>query len=185
MTLVLADVQSPNWEEIMPERRSDVLYQAMEQMDEKHDAAHKRLREDFRELEERMNDALQLIRDRQQENRERISKIADMPPNAEKLILNAKTIIAMVIFAVSITGGVWSANSGVRAETSGLRSDVRDILTRMEAQKNAYDSIAKLQEVQSNTVKTAIDDMKRRQELQQYEIQNLKEVILTGKGKAK
>lgn len=101
------------------------------------------------------------------------------------MILTPKIVVAMVAFAVTVTGGVWSANYGIRSETQALRSDVRDIITRMEAQRTAYDAAAKLQEVQSTALRTAIDDMKRRQELQQYEIQALKEVILTGKGSVK
>ena len=162
----------------MTERRQEGLYQAIAQVDAKHDAGHKRLRDDFRELEERMSDAMSLMRDRQIENTAKISKLADTPPNVENVIMTPRVMIGIVLFAVTMAGSIWSS-------TYGLRSDVRDIITRMEAQKTAYDSAAKLQEVQSTGLKSAIDDMKRRQELQQYEIQALKEVILTGKGKTK
>lgn len=163
------------------ERRQDGLYQAIAQNDAKHDAAHKRLREDFRELQEQhenMLTALGVLRDRATENANKIGKLAETPPNVENVIMTPRVMISIVVFTVGIVGGIWSS-------TYGLRSDVRDILTRMEAQKSAYDSTAKLQEVQSNSLRTSVDDMKRRQELQQYEIQALKEVILTGKGRMK
>lgn len=159
------------------ERRQAGVWPEIARLDEKHDAAHKRLREDIRELQaqhENFLASLTNIRDKQMENVNKIENLQKTPPNVENLIMTPRVMIAITVFTVTIVGGVWSS-------TSGLRSDVRDILTRMEAQKSAYDSTAKLQEVQSNALRTAVDDMKRRQELQQYEIQGLKEVLLTGK----
>lgn len=174
------------------ERRQQGVWEALSTTDAKHDAAHKRLRDDYRKLEEELTDALALIRDRQVENTAKISKLTDAletvrttPPNVEKMVLTPKIMVSAVIFAVTITGGVWSATYGIRSETASVRSDVRDIITRMEAQKNATDASTKLQELQSNALRTTVDDMKRRQELQQYEIQGLKELILTGKGRTK
>lgn len=160
----------------MAERRQESIWQAIDDHNAKHDTAHKRLREDFNKLEERMSDAMALLRDRQIENTARISRLADTPPNVETMIMTPKVLISVVVFVLTIAGSIWGS-------TSGLRSDVRDIITRMEAQKTAYDSAAKLQEVQSNALRVAVDDMKRRQELQQYEIQALKEVILKGQVK--
>lgn len=176
VTGILAEVTLEE-EDAMPERRQGGLWQAIAQTDEKHDAAHKRLREDIRELQaqhENLIASLSNLRDKQMENGNRIDNIAKTPPNIENLIMSPKVLVSIVVFTITVIGSIWSS-------TSGLRSDVRDILTRMEAQKTAYDATSKLQEVQSNALKTAIDDMKRRQELQQYEIQGLKEAIITGK----
>lgn len=62
---------------------------------------------------------------------------------------------------LAAAGGIWT-----------LRSDVRDILTRMELQ-------AKLQDERADSLRESVESMKRRQELQQYEIQGLKEAITT------
>jgi hypothetical protein len=68
-------------------------------------------------------------------------------------------IAAIVAAFLAIAGSMWA-----------LRSDVRDILTRMELQ-------SKLQEERSNAMRESLESMKRRQELQQYEIQGLREAI--------
>ena len=154
------------------------LASIVEQHDENHTEAHKRVRDDLRAFQAQMLESLQVLRDRALDNEKRIDKIETVPPDAERLIMTPRVVIGLVVFAVSIAGGIWSS-------TTGLRSDVRDILTRMDAQRSAIDATAKLQEVQSNSVQAAITDMKRRQELQQYEIQGLKEMMLTGKARTK
>lgn len=161
----------------MPERRQEGLFQAIANCDAKHDQAHKRLRDDFRELEEKVSEGLKIVQDRREVDRREIDRIANTPTNIEKLILSPKVVVSMVIFAVVTTGGVWSANYGIRSEIAALRSDAREM-------KSSYDATSRMQEVQSSALKTAIDDMKRRQELQQYEIQGLKEAIITGKPRA-
>lgn len=157
-----------------PEGTMGVLLQMVSQNDQKHDDAHKRLRVSFRELEDRIESNFEYLRDGFMANRARmdaLEKQAGMPVDVTKLVLTPRVVVAIVVASLTLAGGIW-------ASTAGLRSDVRDILTRMEAQTATYESVAKLQEVQSNALKTAVDDMKRRQELQQYEIQQLKEVIL-------
>lgn len=151
------------------------------QNDVKHDEAHKRIRTDLRKIEEDLTEGFQALRMIQQKNTDRIAELAAAPVNAAKLVLDGKMAVAIVVTVLTIAGGVWTS-------TSGMRSDVRDIITRMDSQKAAMDaqkaateSIGKLQEVQSGQLREAVSDMKRRQELQQYEIQSLKEVILKGR----
>lgn len=83
-----------------------------------------------------------------------------------------------VIMVVSVT---LAASGSMWAVTYGLRSDVRDVLTRMDDQKTIEAEKAKLQDERMQNLRESIMDMKRRQELQQYEIQNLKEMILKGR----
>lgn len=68
-------------------------------------------------------------------------------------------VAAIVAAFLAIAGTMWA-----------LRSDVRDILTRMELQ-------AKLQEERASSMRESLEAMKRRQELQQYELQALKQAI--------
>lgn len=86
-------------------------------------------------------------------------------------------IVAVIVSGfLAVSGGMW-------ASTYGLRSDVRDILTRMDGQAKIAELNAKLQEQGLLTLRESIEAMKRRQELQQYEIQGLKEVVLTLRGR--
>lgn len=165
----------------MPERRQGV-YQALAQNDEKHDAAHKRLRMDFRELEERLTDAAALLRDRQIENTAKISKledalnvVKDTPPNVENVIMTPRVMIGIVLFAVTIAGSIWGS-------TAGLRSDMRDIKTNSEAsaklQELRFDTLAKAQEIQSNTQAKATQALTSQLQLLQIEFQQFKEQMI-------
>ena len=90
--------------------------------------------------------------------------------DARKLTLPVREVVMVVVVGITAAASVWSANAS-------LRSDVRDILTRMEAQRQLEDEKARLQDERLNQMRDAIQDMKRRQELQQYELQSFKEVI--------
>jgi len=79
--------------------------------------------------------------------------------------------LQLVILIVGMSSGFWLA-------TYSLRSDVRDILTRMSMQAEIDKTNAQLQEERASTLRESVEAMKRRQELQQYEIQGLKEMIL-------
>lgn len=96
--------------------------------------------------------------------------------DVSRLTFTPQIVAAIVISFLAVAGGMWTS-------TYGLRSDVRDILTRMESQVQVSELSMKLQEERAKTLSESIEAMRRRQELQQYEIQGLKEVILTLKGR--
>ena len=153
--------------------------QLIEQIDEKHSDGHSRLRAELANLADKVESNFTYHSEREGQVRQKVTTLAaklDTPIDATRLVLTPKIVAVIVTFAVTIAGGVW-------ASTSGLRSDVRDILTRMDAQQQAARANADVQKVTADALKTAVEDMRRRQELQQYEIQNLKEAILTGKVK--
>lgn len=143
----------------------DALAQMIENVDKNHAAAHVRIREDFKRFEEELDKRYQLLYDGYMTNKAKIAEIEKTPIDATKLVLGTKVIVALVVLVLGVAAAVWS-----------LRSGMDRLADKMEA-------TAKLQDVQTVGLKTSVDDMKRRQELQQYEIQGLKEAILTGKGR--
>jgi hypothetical protein len=92
--------------------------------------------------------------------------------------LNVEKLRIPLPFAMMLLGGIVTTLGGMWTITSGLRSDVRDILTHMTMQRQIDEGQAKIQEERANAMRESIDAMKRRQELQQYEIQGLKELML-------
>ena len=162
-------------EEPMTQLNLAALQQLIESTDEKHDEAHQRLRHDFRELKAQLDAGLNSVRADHAQTQTHIATMQATPVDAMKLMLPTRVVVAIVAGAVGIAGSIWIS-------TSGLKADVRDILGQLERQKTAVEASSKLQEIQAASPKTAIDDMKRRQELQQYEIQSLKEAII---GKAR
>lgn len=159
----------------------DGLIQMLEQIDEKHEAGHKRLRETIMELQEQhenMLAALTLLKDHMKDNANLITTLKETPPNVERLLMSPRIVIGIVVFAVTIAGGIWSSTAGIRTETAALRSDVRDVLTRMEAQKIAGDSAREVQNLQWNQLRGDVDEIKRQQKLDKIDSQDLREKIL-------
>lgn len=97
--------------------------------------------------------------------------------NATRLTFPLQVVIIIVSSALSATLAVY-------ASQSSLRSDVRNIITQMDAtaklQAATAAAEAKLQEERSASLSRDITSIKAKQELQQYEIQALKEAILKG-----
>ena len=83
-------------------------------------------------------------------------------------------VTSLVAAAVVMSGAIWAANWG-------LRSDVRDILTRMDYQQKLEVEKGRLQDERLNALRDSLSEMKRRMELQQYEVQRLNETIQTMK----
>lgn len=130
------------------------LLELLEQADHKHDDAHRRLRTDLRELELRIDDGLKLLAEKQQTVNTRITELVNTPVDVTKLVLTPKIVVSVVIVVLSISGGMWAANGG-------LRSDVRDILTRMATEQRVSDANSKLVEVNNATVNRALENNTR------------------------
>lgn len=78
---------------------------------------------------------------------------------------------------VVICAGIATTLGGMYGITYGLRSDVAVILQRLNDQQRLDDEKAKLLEERFQTLTEALQDQKRRMELQQYEVQRLNETI--------
>ncbi len=91
--------------------------------------------------------------------------------DASRLTFSLQFVVLIVGAFLSTFGGIWAA-------TWSLRSDVRDVLTRQTMQVEIDKTNAKLQEERAETLKEAISALTRQQQMQQYEIQNLKEMVL-------
>lgn len=114
---------------------------------------HKRLRVDWREHEERLIELERLTR----QTEGRLAALIATPPDLAKTKLSAGTVVTIVFAVVGIIAGQLAA-------TYGIRSDVRDNNTRMEERSNA--------------LKSAVEAIARKQELQQIQIQELREAVL-------
>ena len=158
--------------------------EVLHQIDENHTQAHERLRLDFRGLQATVESNYRYFDNMHKLHFASISALGakvDTPVDATKLMVSTRVVVGIVTAVLVIVGSAW-------ASTWGLRSDVRDILTRMEAQQRATDARDKLLDVQAQatkdqaqSLKIAMDDMRRRQELQQYEIGELSKAILRSK----
>lgn len=130
------------------------LLELIDQHNNKHDQAHRRLRLDFRELEARVSEDIKPFLDRQQIITSRLDTLVNTPVDVSKMVFTPKVVIGIIATVLSISVGMWASNSG-------LRSDVRDIITTMAQERRVSDANAKLLEVNNTTIKTALTDNTR------------------------
>lgn len=150
------------------------LEQIVEQNDEKHSEAHKRLRTDLQDLKATVESNFRHFEDQNTLIRSSLRAMETqvaLPIDATKLVLSTRAILAVASAAVVIAGSYWNLS------------------TKLDAQQRATEASAKLQEVQMKVLgdaaadaKSTAADAKRQYELLRYEFQSLKETVL-GKGK--
>ena len=158
--------------------------EVLDQIDEKHSSSHTRLRGDLRGLETTVESNFRHFDDQTRILRAEISAAtaaASIPIDATKLVLTTPVV-------VSICGAVAVIVVSVFAANSGIRSDIRDINTKVDAQAKAMEAASALQTSQmtqirdaSNDAKAAAADARRQYELLRYEFQAMKESLTKGK----
>lgn len=86
---------------------------------------------------------------------------------------------------ILIVGGIFATTGAFWVSTSVMRSDVRDILTRMDMQSRLETEKSKAQEIRDSTLHEQINALgaqisagERRQELLRLEFQQLREQVL-------
>lgn len=81
------------------------------------------------------------------------------------------TVIRVLVVSIGVAGTFWLT-------TSGLRSDVRDILTQMQSESEKRTLQEKLVDERMSTMRETVNDLKRRLELTQYELSAVKELVI-------
>jgi len=147
--------------------RESAVFQLVRSNHEQAEQGHKRLRDDYRELEVRMDAAEALL----SEHTFAIGALKTASPDLSRMTLSPGIVIGIVTAIVSIVGGQV-------ASTWGLRSDIRDINTHMNAQADTDKSLRTLQDERAVGLRNAVDEINKKQEQQQLEIQSLRETIL-------
>ena len=166
-----------------PERRVNNagVLELVYQNDQKHDEAHRRMRHDLTEFEERMVESMRRVVDTQHALQREVSQFVATPVDVTKMVFTPKIVVGVIIMVMSIAGTVWTINSG-------LRSDVRDILTRMASEQRVSDANAKMIEQNSNRInqaletngremKASIDAVNKRQDLLTLQYNQLSEQL--------
>jgi len=143
------------------------VFQLVRANHEQAEQGHKRLREDYRDHEERLI-KLESI---QSEHNFAIKALQTASPDLSRMTLSPGMVIGIVTAIVSIVGGQV-------ASTWGLRSDIRDINTHLSEQAKTDINTQRLQDERASALKSAVESIGKKQELQQLEIQSLRETIL-------
>lgn len=146
--------------------------QFVRDVDDKHDASHERLRDDHRGLENRVI----VLEASHAEMVQQFSQVERRTGDVSQLKLSPAMVATIVAASISIAGGVWATNYS-------LRSDVRDILTRMEAQADSAKADTKLQDERAANITRAISELKATATMQDLKISNLRELVLSNQRK--
>ncbi len=110
------------------------LQQQIEQNDEKHEDAHKRIRLDIRELERRVDDG-------EREHRKLVEKVTRMestPTDVMKLQFTSRTVAVIVAGALGLASAQWALNASLRS----------DVLRAIDGQSKVIESMQRRQELQ-------------------------------------
>lgn len=137
----------------------ELLFQMIEQNERSAQEDHQRLRESLREFEGWLTRHDGMLGAQASD----LATLKATPLEATNLHFSPSVVLVIVTTCLTIGAGMW-------ASTYGLRSDVRDILTKQDAS-------SKLQEERSLNLHESIESVKRRQEAQQFEMQALKESL--------
>jgi len=134
---------------MVPPARESAVFQLVRANHEQAEQGHKRLREDYRDHEDRILKAEAIL----SEHVFAIKALQTATPDLSRMTLSPGVVVAIVVAVVSII-------SGQLASTWGLRSDIN------------------LQGERAIATRGVVDEIKKKQDLQQLEIQSLRETIL-------
>jgi len=143
------------------------VFQLVRANHEQAEQGHKRLRDDYRDHEDRLVKIEALTAD----HAFKLTALSTAAPDFSRMTLSPGMVIGIVTAIVSIVGGQV-------ASTWGLRSDIRDINTHLSEQAKSDINTQRLQDERAASLKQAVESIGKKQELQQLEIQSLRETIL-------
>lgn len=153
---------------LMPTPPEDsAVWQAIDDLHTRAEEGHRRLRESLRELE----DDLAAIRTAQLEDHNTVVVLSRTPIDLSKATLPPRLVVWTM-------GGVLTVALSFWASTSGLRSDVRDILTTQTAQVEITRQVARLTDERNAALKDAIADVRRAYEEQRVQLETLTKMVL-------
>lgn len=145
----------------------------VKQNDEKHEAGHKRLRDDYRSLEneyDRLNTQLTDLKVTVSNMARALDRVGQEPIDVGKIMFNPKMVLGIVGLVVTIVSGNWIVNLPVRDSLSVMQTAIANMRTQM-------DSRGTLEDERHAVVMKQLEDFKKRQELSELEIRNLSQKV--------
>ena len=96
---------------------------------------------------------------------------AERYTDAMKLSFPLQFVFVIVSAFLTVAAGMYASTYSLRSEQSALRSDVRDVLTRLEYQAKIDDRDAKIQEERADAQRESMKEIRNRLELYKIELQ--------------
>ena len=140
-----------------------VVLQMVQQIDEKHEAGHKRLRIDQRETDEELS----ALKKQVNEIDHLVTKLAQVQTDAKlapidvgQIMFNPKMVLGIVGLVVSILGGTWFINQPIVSRLDKFEE-------RMSSQKDVIDGLTKAMEMRRLEIQNLGNNLQQFQQLQQ------------------
>ena len=140
-----------------------VVLQMVQQLDEKHDAGHKRLRIDQRETDDAVEGLKKKLddMDRTLVTLKSVQEAAKGGPvDIGQIVFNPKMVLAIVALVVSILGGTWFINQPIVSRLDKFEE-------RMSSQKDVIDGLTKAMEMRRLEIQNLGNSLQQFQQLQQ------------------
>jgi len=143
------------------EKRQGVVLEMIQTIDDKHEEAHGRLRQDYRSMERRIV-ALETAKVATELH---LTRIDATPPDITKMQFSTRTVIAIVGACVGLAAGQWALNAKLESNLT-------------EKIENKMEKSSKVQDERYNSQKASTDELRKRFELLQFEFGSLKDTVL-------
>lgn len=127
----------------------------LDNVDEKHEAAHRRLRGDMTDLELRVSQLASAVT--------QVRQKVDSPVDAGRIAVPMKLVILILGAVLTIIGTVYTSSSSIHVQMQS----VADQLSKEQA----------LQQLRNDTLMSTLSDLKRQQQLDDYNIQDLQKTV--------
>jgi hypothetical protein len=124
-------ILTPPWPATVPpmtEPRPSAVVQMVEQIDEKHEDGHRRLRQDLRAIEAR----LILFEAQLTDLRTKVTRMEAAPLDVSNLRLSPSLVIAVIMTVITLVGGFWT-----------IKDAIGDLKKGQELQRIQIESLAK------------------------------------------
>jgi len=144
-------------------RGSDAIWaQMLQQNDDKHEEAHRRLRADHRELESHV-EALKIkvtaVEAALDQLRNDLHNVRNEPIDVGLIVFNPKMVFAIVGLVVSILGGTWFINQPIVSRLDRFEE-------RMSSQKDVIDGLTKAMEMRRLEIQTLGNNLQQYQQME-------------------
>lgn len=140
-----------------------VVLQMVAQNDEKHEAAHHRLRGDWRGHDQRIHDVELAISDL----RTKVTAL-DRPADIAVSTLPLRFVAPIVLAGLVAAGAMWR-----------VAGRVDDLSTKMDDTAKLTAAQVKLEEERARTFRESLDDLKKEVKLYEIKADNLEKVLIT------
>jgi len=150
-----------------------VVLQMVQQNDEKHEAGHRRLRVDYRDLESRVMALERAYTDTVLDftrTKTALEEKAKVPVDIGRLAGNWKVLLTLAGMLAANLAGSWFSTSPVRESQIELQKSFAIMQAQIEGG-------SKLQDTRTNAIKDSVDGLNRQMEMRRLEIQSLSNEI--------